>query len=335
MPFGVMPAGFGKGRHSWEGSNGVTAPGSANESQAVRRPHLSERGWGYLLAAPTFVLISVVALAPIVAAIWLSLYRRLPIFEVNEFVGVGNYVQLWGDGRFWDACRTTLYFTSLSVSAELLIGFALALLLDSVGRGAGRSPRMAQLMIVLPWAVPTVVSAQIWLWLYQPDYGLLNYVLIQAGIAVGPIDWLADPDWAIHAAVFMDVWKTTPFAALLLLAGLKAVPQELYAAARVDGAGAWERFRRITLPLLMPIVVIVLIFRTMDAMRVFDAVYVLTGGGPGNTTETLSIYAYKTLFQTLQFGYGSTLATAMFLMVAVLSGLYLLMLRHHLREVGS
>jgi multiple sugar transport system permease protein len=132
----------------------------------------------------------------------------------------------------------------------------------------------------------------------------------------------------------MDVWKTTPFVALLLLAGLKTVPGELYAAARVDGAGAWKRFRVITLPLLMPIVMIVLVFRTMDAVRVFDAVYVLTGGGPGNTTETLSIYAYKTLFQTLQFGYGSALATAMFLIVAALSSLYLLLLRRHLQEVA-
>lgn len=293
---------------------------------------LSERGWGYLLAAPAFVLVGLLALAPIMAALWLSLHRRLPIFGVDEFVGAWNYLQLWSDDRFWAACRTTLYFTGLSVTAELLLGFGLAILLDSLTGGRDRSPRWAQVMIILPWAVPTVVSAQIWAWLYQPEYGLLNYLLLQAGVIDARIDWLADPDWAIHAAVVMDVWKTTPFAALLLLAGLKSVPQELYAAARVDGAGAWQRFRRITLPLLMPIVVIVLVFRTMDAVRVFDAVFVLTGGGPGNTTETLSIYAYKTLFQTLQFGYGSALATAIFVIVAALSSLYVLLLRRHLRE---
>lgn len=293
---------------------------------------LSERGWGYLLAAPAFVLVGLMALAPIMAALWLSLHRRLPIFGVDEFVGAWNYLQLWSDDRFWAACRTTLYFTGLSVTAELLLGFGVALLLDGLTGGRGRSPRWAQVMIILPWAVPTVVSAQIWAWLYQPDYGLLNYLLLQAGFIDARIDWLADPDWAIHAAVVMDIWKTTPFAALLLLAGLKSVPQELYAAARVDGAGAWQRFRRITLPLLMPVVVIVLVFRTMDAVRVFDAVFVLTGGGPGNTTETLSIYAYKTLFQTLQFGYGSALATAMFVIVAGLSLMYVLLLRRHLRE---
>ena len=293
---------------------------------------LSERGWGYLLAAPAFVLVGLMALAPIMAALWLSLHRRLPIFGVDEFVGAWNYLQLWSDDRFWAACRTTLYFTALSVTAELLLGFGLAVLLSRLTDGAGRSPRLAQVMIILPWAIPTVVSAQIWTWLYQPDFGLLNYLLLQAGFIAAPIDWLADPDWAIHAAVVMDVWKTTPFAALLLLAGLTSVPQELYAAARVDGAGVWHQFRHITLPLLMPVIVIVLVFRTMDAVRVFDAVFVLTGGGPGNTTETLSIYAYKTLFQTLQFGYGSALATAMFVIVAALSSLYVLLLRRHLRE---
>jgi multiple sugar transport system permease protein len=308
---------------------GESSTGTIRSTGTVR---LSERTWGYLLASPAFLLVGLVAIAPIAAALWLSLHRRLPVFGVDEFVGAWNYLQLWSDDRFWAACRTTLYFTALSVAAELLLGFGLALLLDGLTNGMGGSPRWAQVMIVVPWAIPTVVSAQIWAWLYQPDYGLLNYLLHQAGLIARAIDWLADPDWAIHAAIVMDVWKTAPFAALLLLAGLKTVPRDLYAAARVDGAGRWRQFRHITLPLLMPVVVIVLIFRTMDAVRVFDAVFVLTGGGPGNSTETLSIYAYKTLFQTLQFGYGAALATAMFLIVAALSCLYLLLLRRHLQE---
>lgn len=310
---------------------GESSTGTIRSTGTVR---LSERAWGYLLASPAFLLVGLVAIAPIAAALWLSLHRRLPVFGVDEFVGAWNYLQIWSDDRFWAACRTTLYFTALSVAAELLLGFGLALLLDGLTNGMGGSPRWAQVMIVVPWAIPTVVSAQIWAWLYQPDYGLLNYLLRQAGLITRAIDWLADPDWAIHAAIVMDVWKTAPFAALLLLAGLKTVPRDLYAAARVDGAGRWRQFRHITLPLLMPVVVIVLIFRTMDAVRVFDAVYVLTGGGPGNSTETLSIYAYKTLFQTLQLGYGSTLATAMFLIVAALSCLYLLLLRRHLQEAA-
>jgi multiple sugar transport system permease protein len=156
-----------------------------------------------------------------------------------------------------------------------------------------------------------------WEWMYNTDLGILNHLL---GMQ---INWLGSPFWAMNAAVVMDVWKTTPFVAILLMAGLKLIPLEIIQAARIDGAGGWSIFRRITLPLLMPVVLVVLIFRTMDAFRVFDAVYVLTGGGPANTTETLSIYAYKVLFQTLQFGYGSTLAIVVFLCVGAMSLLYL------------
>ena len=296
------------------------------------RRTLSEKGWGYIMAAPAFALVGCVALAPIVAAMWLSLHRRLPVFGIDEFVGVENYLYLLSDDRFWAACRTTLYFTVLSVTVELALGLGLALVLHGLTRRAASLTRVTQVVAILPWAVPTVVSAQIWLWLYQPDYGLLNYLVVQAGVIAEPINWLADPDWAVHAAVVMDVWKTTPFVALLLLAGLQAIPPELYAAARIDGAGWWAQFRLITLPLLLPIIMVTGIFRTMDAVRIFDAVFVLTGGGPGNTTETLSIYAYKTLFQSLQFGYGSALATAMFVIGALLSLSYLMVLRRHLRE---
>lgn len=296
-----------------------------------RRWNLSERIWGYVLAAPAMTLVALMALAPIMAALWLSLRHRLPIFDVDEFVGLANYLDLLGDERFRAAVGTTLYFTCLSVGLELPIGLGLALLLDGLTDERTRFGRLAQTVTIVPWAVPTVVSAQIWLWLYQPDYGLLNYALGRIGVAA-PIDWLADPRWAIHAAVIMDVWKTTPFAALMLLAGLKALPRELRAAARIDGAGWWDGFRSITLPLLTPVILITLVFRTMDAVRVFDAVYVLTGGGPGNATETLSIYAYKTLFQSLQLGYGSALATAMFLISATLSFFYVTLLWRQVRD---
>lgn len=298
------------------------------------RPVLSEKHWGYLCAGPALLLVGLLGLAPILAAVWLSLYRRLPIFGIHEFVGGRNYWLLWGDERFWSACRTTLYFTGLSVAAELVFGLGLALLLDRALGGRAEGPRWAQAIVLVPWAVPTVVSAQMWGWLYHPEYGLLNYLLLAMGVVAAPVNWLGDPFWALHAAILMDVWKTTPFAALLLLAGLQAIPRDLYWAARVDGAGRWATFRYLTMPLLLPVVLIVLVFRTMDAVRVFDAVYVLTGGGPGNGTETLSIYAYKTLFQTLQFGYGSTLATAMFLVVLLLTAGYVLLLRRHLRETA-
>jgi multiple sugar transport system permease protein len=293
---------------------------------------LAEKTQGYLAISPAFVLIGFLGLVPILAALWLSFYRRLPIFAIHEFVGGDNYLRLLGDERFWSACRTTLYFTGMSVTLELVMGLGIALLLHRLAeRHAALS--VTQVILLIPWAIPTVVSAQMWAWLYHPEYGLLNYLLLRLGVIMAPVNWLADPGWGIHAAILMDVWKTTPFAALLLLAGLKSIPQDLYLSARVDGAGPWTAFRHITLPLLVPVILIVGVFRTMDAVRVFDAVYVLSGGGPGNSTETLSIYTYKALFQTMQFGYGSTLATAMFVIVAALTALYLLLLRRHLQEV--
>jgi multiple sugar transport system permease protein len=156
-----------------------------------------------------------------------------------------------------------------------------------------------------------------WEWMYNTDFGILNYLL---GVKV---NWLGSPFWALNAAVVMDVWKTTPFVAILLIAGLQVIPRELYQAAKIYGAGTWTLFRKITLPLLMPVMLVALIFRTLDAFRVFDAIYVLTGGGPANTTETLSIYAYKVLFQTLQFGYGSTLSVIVFLCTGCITVIYL------------
>jgi multiple sugar transport system permease protein len=298
-----------------------------------------ERTWGLLFLAPALSLIGILMLAPILGAVWMSAQRRLPIFAISEFVGFQNYRLLMEDARFWAACRTTLYFTGIAVSAELLLGLGMALLLHHVGAGlsrttAGIGQAGLYTVVLIPWTVPTVVSARIWEWLYQPEYGLLNYLLTASGLRAAPVNWLGDPDWVIHAAIIMDVWKTAPFAALLLLAGLKAIPRDLYQAAVVDGAGRWATFRRVTLPLLMPVILIVLIFRTMDTMRVFDAVYVLTGGGPGNSTETLSIYAYKTLFQTLQFGYGSAQAFIMFTLVMLITVGYLIMLRSHLKELA-
>lgn len=292
----------------------------------------SDSAWGLLFVAPALTLVCVFALMPILAAGWLGLHRHLPIFDIREFVGLANYIRLAEDGRFWSACGTTLYFTTVSVTAELALGLGLALLFDHGARHGGLA--WSRALILIPWAIPTVVSARMWEWLYHGEYGLLNYLLVRTGLVAEPVNWLGDPNWAIHGAILMDVWKTTPFAALLLLAGLQAIPRELCLAAQVDGASAWTIFRRIRLPLLLPIIVIVLIFRTMDAFRVFDAVYVLTGGGPGNSTETLSIYAYKTLFQTLQFGYGSALGTAMFFVVLVLTLGYVLLLRGYLREVS-
>lgn len=268
---------------------------------------------GNRFIVPALVLLSLVTIYPVLYVIYLSLHRNLPIFHISRFIGLDNYRFLLQDNRFWNALGNTVYFTGVSVALEILIGLSMALLLNRAFRLKG----IVIALVLIPWAMPTVVSARIWEWMYNTDFGILNYLL------GSNINWLGSPVWALNAAVFMDVWKTTPFVIILLLAGLKTIPEELYRAARIDGAGGWSIFRRISLPLLKPVILVVLLFRTLDAFRVFDAVYVLTGGGPANTTETLSIYAYKILFQTLQFGYGSTLSIVVFLCVGFISVFYI------------
>ncbi len=280
----------------------------------------SDQGTRFVL--PAVIALSLVTVYPVLSVLYLSLHRKLLLLDISEFTGLSNYRFLLADDRFWNAFGNTVYFTIMSVSLELLLGLGIALLLNRTFRFKGT----VTALVLVPWAIPTVVSARMWEWMYNTDFGILNHLL---GMK---INWLGSPFWAMNAAVVMDVWKTTPFVVILLLAGLKMIPGDLFQAARIDGASGWSIFRRITLPLLMPVVLVVLIFRTMDAFRVFDAVYVLTGGGPANTTETLSIYAYKVLFQTLQFGYGSTLAVVVFLCVGAISLLYLRALK---TEVAS
>ena len=279
---------------------------------------LSSRPGAFL--APAAAVLAAVTLYPIGYVLWLSLQRYSLLADAPEFIGLANFARLVQDARFWNAFGNTVYFTLVSVALELVLGLAIALLLARAFAAAGAM----RAVVLLPWAIPTVVAARMWEWMYNGDFGVINYLL---GTEV---NWLGSPVWAIHAAIAMDVWKATPFVALLLLAGRIAIAPELYQAARVDGAGAWRMFRHVTLPLLWPLILVVLIFRTIDAFRVFDAIYVLTGGGPADTTETLSIYAYKLLFQTLEFGYGSTVAVGVFASVAAVTGVYVWLLRRSL-----
>jgi multiple sugar transport system permease protein len=265
---------------------------------------------------PALILLSFVTIYPVIYVFYLSLHRKLLIFDISKFVGFDNYLFLLKDDRFWNALKNTVYFTTVSVSLEMLLGLSIAILLNKSFKLRG----FVRAVVLIPWAIPTVVSARMWEWIYNTDFGILNYII------GSKINWLGSPFLAMNAAVFMDVWKTTPFVAILLTAGLQIIPRELYQAAKVDGAGSWAIFKKITLPLLKPVILIVLIFRTLDAFRIFDAIYVLTGGGPANATETLSIYAYKVLFQTLQFGYGSTLSVIVFICIGSISIFYIKLL---------
>jgi trehalose/maltose transport system permease protein len=278
---------------------------------------IRERFARYGLLGPAVMFVASVALMPVLFTLWLSFRRQLPIFGISQFTGFENYRFLLEDTRFWNALGHTAYFVVLSVGIELALGLGIALLLHQTFPGRG----VACALVLVPWAVPSVVAARFWEWIFNSDYGVLNYLL---GIK---INWLGDPFWALHAAILADVWKTTPFVVLLLLAGLQVIPDDLRRAASIDGASPAQVFRHVTLPLLKPVILLALLFRTMDAARVFDLIFVLTGGGPANQTETLVVYAYKLLYRTLQFGYGATVAVATFLFIFAVSLVYLRTLR--------
>jgi multiple sugar transport system permease protein len=278
---------------------------------------LRERITQYCFVLPVLLVLFGIGLLPILFTLVLSFRRQMPIFDISEYVGLAQYQFMLGDSRFWRAMLHTLYFVLLAVSIELLLGLGIALLLNQRFPGRG----LARALVLVPWAVPSVVTARFWAWILNGDFGVFNYLFHTK------VNWLGDPKWALNAAVLADVWKSTPFVVLLLLAGLQVIPEDLYRAARVDGANHWQTLRYVTLPLLLPVILLVLLFRTMDAARVFDLIFVLTGGGPANTSETLVVYAYKLLYRTLQFGYGSALAVATFVFILALSLIYLFLLR--------
>lgn len=267
---------------------------------------------GYALLAPTALLIGAVALYPLATTVWLSLHQQdLKLLQgTRRFIGLGNYATLLGEARFWEALGHTLAFTAVSVSLEMGLGLGLALLLNRarIGRGALRAA------LLLPWTIPTVVAAVIWLFLVNPASGILVHFLRVLGVSEEGTVLLADPLRAWMVIVATDVWKTTPFVALLLLAALQVIPPELYEAAATDGARPWQALTRITLPLLRPAIAVALVFRTLQAVKVFDHIVALTGGGPGTATETVVFLAYHALLRDLNLGYGSAVSVVTFLL---------------------
>lgn len=267
--------------------------------------------------APTVAALGALTVYPGVWVLWLSLQRRIPIFHVSRFAGFENYAFLAVDPRFWSAARSTAVFTVGSVALEVVLGVAAALAIHAQRRGR----RLALSLLLLAWAMPAVVGAKLFEWLYHPAAGLIN-------VALGwSVNWLGDPGVALPAVILADVWRTMPFVAILCYARLVAIPADVYEAAQVDGAGRVATLTRITLPLLGRILLLAVLFRTLDALRAFDIMFVLTGGGPAGTTETLTVYAYRALFQTLQLGFGSAVSVVVFVLVMAVAWAYLRLLR--------
>ena len=254
---------------------------------------------------------------PTLRTVWFGLTDALlSVPEPGRFVGLDNYAALAADPEWWRAVRNTAIFVVVSVALETVLGVAFALALDV--RFAGRA--LLRAVVIVPLAVPTVISARIWAWIFHDLHGVLNHMLLGLGVIAAPIAWTADPAFALGAVIAVDVWKTTPFVAILALAALQVVPRELYESARVDGAGAIQIFRLITLPLILPAVAVAVVFRTLDALRVFDSVYVLTGNNP--QTATLSIFIRQQLVDFQDVGYGSAAATVVLLAAGLAAVVY-------------
>ncbi|MDB9311486.1 sugar ABC transporter permease [Spirulina sp. CS-785/01] len=279
------------------------------QKDAIRQ---REQRTGWILITPALLVLALVFAYPIVRAFVLSLFTQNLGTELEPvFSGFTNYVRLFGDGRFWQTFGQTAIFTISSILLELVIGMVFALVLNETFRGRG----LARTASLIPWALPTAVMGLAWAWIFNDQYGVVNDLLSRVGFIEDPITWLGDPVRAMIALIFADVWKTTPFIAILLLAGLQSIPQDLYEAHKIDGANPVQSFWSITLPLLTPQMLIALLFRFAQAFGIFDLIQVMTGGGPAGRTEMISNYIYATVRRYLDFGYGAALVVVTFLIL--------------------
>jgi multiple sugar transport system permease protein len=308
----------------------ATAEATMGRAPQRKRSGLSEKQLAAAMISPSLVVIAIVAAYPILYAIWLSLHEYSVIQAgKSRWVGLGNYTEALGSSEFWDSVRVTFVFTGVSVTLELVIGLIMALVMHEAFRGRS----ILRATVLVPWAVLTVGTAIMWRSIFEPELGFANQMFDALGLPGADVVWLGERGYALAVMIFADVWKTAPFMALLLLAGLQVISGEIYEAAKVDGATAWQRFTRITLPLLMPAILVALIFRTLDALRVFDLPFVLTQGANG--TETLSLYAYDALTRDRLIGEGSALSVLTFIIVMAVSFLYIRFIGGNLRQLAE
>jgi len=276
-----------------------------------------------MLLIPALAVVALVAIYPLGLTIWQSFTNEqfLAGLQPVEFVGLENYRNLIDDPFWWDSVWLTLKFTAITVSFELVLGMIIALVVNSGFKGRG----VMRAVMLVPWAIPTVVAAQMWRWMYNDIFGVFNDFLIRIHVIDKGVAWIAEPSTALASVCVVDIWKTTPFVALLLLAGLQVIPTELYEAADVDGVSKWHQFWRITFPLLLPAILVTVIFRTLDALRVFDVFYVFFGSRPD--TQTMSIFAQNTIVTIGDVGYGAATSIAIFLIISLFVVIYTTVLR--------
>ena len=281
---------------------------SGNSSQLTK--YRVRSAWLFIL--PTLLVLCVVAGWPLLRTIWFSFTdASLSSLGEREFIGFDNFLFLLQDEDWWQSVSNTVVFAIASVTLETIFGLGIALLLHANFKGRS----WVRTAVLIPWAIPTIVSAQMWRWMFNDIYGVINTILMKVGIISNPLAWTADPSLSMAAVIIVDVWKTTPFMALLILAGLQMLPQECFEAAKVDAIHPLRVFWRVTLPLLKPTIVVAVIFRTLDALRVFDLFYILTSGS--TDTMSMSVFARQQLFDFQSVGLGSAASTLLFLMIGL------------------
>ena len=272
----------------------------------------------WMLLAPVLLVVALVALVPLLQTFYLSFTdARLASARPTQFIGLRNYADMLTDLNFLNSIRVTVLFTVVTVAFELVLGMIIALVVNSNFKGRG----LMRAAMLVPWAIPTVVSAQMWKWMYHDIYGVLNDLTVdKLHLLPSNVAWIADPATAVFAVAAVDIWKTTPFMALLLLAGLQLIPGDIYEASSVDGANPVQQFFSLTLPLLKPAILVALIFRTLDSLRVFDVFYVMFGNRAD--TMTMAVYAQQIITAFSDLGYGSAISVAIFLIIGVFVVMY-------------
>jgi trehalose/maltose transport system permease protein len=276
-----------------------------------------------VLLVPALAVVAFVAIYPLGKTVYQSFTNQefLAGLEPTKWVGLDNYRTLWHDPAFRHSVWVTVKFTLITVSFEFVLGLIIALVVNSHFRGRG----LMRAVMLVPWAIPTVVAAKIWQWMLDDVFGVVNDLLMKLHIISHPHAWISDPATSLASVSAVDIWKTTPFVALLLLAGLQVIPRDLYEAADVDGASPLQQFWRITLPLLKPAILVTLIFRTLDALRVFDVFFVFFGNRAD--TQTMAIYAQGTIVQDGHVGYGAAISVAIFLIIGLFVVIYVTFMR--------
>ncbi|MDR3187515.1 MAG: sugar ABC transporter permease [Holosporaceae bacterium] len=283
--------------------------------------------WAFL--APCLVVLVLSAGWPLLRTIYFSFTdATLDNLKETNFIGADNFISLVRDQDWWQAVLNTFVIAFVSVPMETVLGMVIALILHRNFRGRG----LMRAIVLIPWTIPTIVSARMWAWMLNDVYGIVNELLLRASVIDSPIPWIASSSLSIVSIILVDVWKTTPYMALLLLAGLQSLPQDCFEAADVDGIPFGKSFARIILPLMKPTIIVAVIFRTLDAIRIFDLVYILSSGNSANAT--MSVYARKHLVDYTDVGFGSAAATALLFFIAFLSVFYVSFNRKKLYDVG-